>query len=106
MPLICYLCSKQFFTFKNYLSHIRLSHAVHYNGTKVLCGQETCPQSFTKFRSLKTHLEKNHFTLIGSDTSYTIIQPDNCCRNMLSECSENHPDLINQETEDVISLTV
>ena len=33
------------------------------------------------------------------------MQSDNGCRNMLSECSENHTDLISQETEDIISLT-
>jgi hypothetical protein len=37
-----------------------MQHALHYVGSTVQCGQESCPHSFHKFQYLKAHLEKHH----------------------------------------------
>lgn len=77
MSLTCYMCSKLCESPQMLLSHYRLSHAIHYVGTTVRCGQDGCPRTFESFKYLKLHLEKQHFSLIndfdnefecGSDT--------------------------------------
>ncbi len=50
-----------------------MSHAIHYIGVEVFCGQEDCPQSFTNFRSLTVHLETKHAHCIGSCSKSSIV---------------------------------
>ena len=74
---ICYICNQPVALVKNYLSHLRLNHAIHHVGVEVQCGQEDCPRTFTNFRYLKTHLEYHHSHLA-----------DSCPNKTLTNCSE------------------
>ena len=79
--LICYICSLPFSSVKFYLNHLRLSHAIHHIGVAVNCEQNSCPRTFTNFRYLKTHLEKEHSNLINSDFSNAYATVTNVIEN-------------------------
>jgi hypothetical protein len=104
MPLHCSLCAKSFASCKTYLTHLRLQHALHYVGSDVKCGQESCPRSFQNFRYFKSHLEKHHSHLFSEAAEYCHLnsptEEEMPCEDM--DTVDLGPNIIN---DSVIDLT-
>jgi len=94
MPLLCIQCSKQFTNCKPYLTHLRMQHAVHYIGSIVKCGQDSCPRSFQNFKYLKAHLEKHHADLLSA-----VENTSNYAANCFECAPDCEGDIVNMDTD-------
>jgi hypothetical protein len=75
---------------------MRTVHALHWNGSTVVCGQGGCCRSFTNFNSLWKHIYYQHRDLLycGDDTSCLGSDTENDGRSAIVDIDE-HSDQCN-----------
>ena len=85
MTIICSKCSLSVCSWKDYTTHLRSAHSLHWCGSVVVCGQDGCPRQFTTFNSLRWHLFNKHPDVIEdvdsalSETVPHMHTADDCC---------------------------
>ena len=102
MPLTCYMCDKQCLSAPILLNHYRLSHAIHYVGCSVRCGQDSCPRKFESFKYLKIHLEKHHISLINDNKIELLTESRSNCEPLLDDMDtvDHSTDFIDSEKDE------
>ena len=93
----CYCSSFAGNTFKKLLSHIKFIHSHEPNFT-IACGD--CGQSFQKFNSFKSHIQRKHNTNIiaeRQENDVDVEDNDNLDANSIDE--EDHAEGVGEEEE-------
>lgn len=63
MNISCAYCERMLDDFNTYKFHLKIFHNKKSYGDKLLCSQGGCPRDFTRFQTLKTHIERVHLSI-------------------------------------------
>ena len=95
------MCSLPSTSCKIYISHLRLHQAIHHIGIEVPCSQEGCPRTFTNFRYLKAHIEKEHDYLLTSSLGETKCHIEQPTQSLVSSQADAYGE--SMDSDDVIN---